>query len=39
MSTETNIYYSELENKYKSEITDAFKISIKSERNDKLGRN
>jgi len=37
-STETNIYYSELESKYKSEITDAFKISIKSERNDKLGQ-
>ena len=37
-STETNTYYSELENKYKSEITDAFKISIKSERNDKLGQ-
>ena len=35
-TTETNIYYSELESKYKSEITDAFKISIKSERNDKL---
>ena len=37
-STETNTYYSELETKYKSEITDAFKISIKSERNDKLGQ-
>ena len=37
-STETNIYYSELESKYKSEITEAFKISIKSERNDKLGQ-
>ena len=37
-STETNTYYSELESKYKSEITDAFKISIKSERNDKLGQ-
>ncbi len=37
-NTETNTYYSELESKYKSEITDAFKISIKSERNDKLGQ-
>ena len=26
-----------IETKYKDEITDAFKISIKSERNDKLG--
>ena len=34
---EESSYYSELENKYKSEITDAFKISIKAERNDKLG--
>ena len=34
---EESSYYSELENKYKAEITDAFKISIKSERNNKLG--
>ena len=34
---EESSYYSELENKYKAEITDAFKISIKAERNDKLG--
>ena len=34
---EESSYYSELENKYKAEITDAFKISIKAERNNKLG--
>ncbi len=34
---EESSYYSELENKYEAEITDAFKISIKAERNDKLG--
>ena len=33
---EESSYYYELDNKYKTEITDAFKISIKSERNEKL---
>ena len=36
---EESSYYSELENKYKAEITDAFKISIKAERNNKTWRN
>ena len=35
--SEESSYYFELENKYKANITEAFKISIKSERNEKLG--